>query len=163
MNRGAGAPQAVMELVEAGGRTAQAFGFPRLMGQLYMLLYLSPEPRSLEDIAKALGVSKASVSIAARNLALWGAVRRVWIKGDRRDFYEAVVDVRAILNGGVLPAVTKKLESARLQIQRCLELVETDGGDPNTKRFLRDRLNLAEQRRRRVASLIDHPLLRQIL
>lgn len=156
-------PEAVQELIEAGGRTAQTFGVSRLLGQLYMLLYLSPEPRSLEDLAEALGVSKASVSIAARTLASWGAAKRSWVKGDRRDYYEAVTDLRAILHGGVLPAFVKKLESARIQIERCMELVDKSNGNEATKKFLRERLKLAEQRRRKLANLIDHPVIRQFL
>lgn len=162
MNRD-GQSAAVWEMVEAGGRTAQSFGLSRLFGQMYMLLYMSPEPRSLDDIARELGVSKASVSIAARRLQSWGAVRKVWIKGDRRDFYEAETDFKTILNGGLLASLSKKLESARIQIERSLALVEQGGLDAERKRFLRERLKQAEARRKRLAELIDNPLLRKLL
>ncbi len=62
------------EMIEAGGRTAQSFGLNRLLGQIYVLLYLTPHPLTLDDIAQALGVSKASVSIACRQLESWAAV-----------------------------------------------------------------------------------------
>lgn len=154
---------AVWELVEAGGRTAQSFGLSRLFGQLYMLLYMSPAPRSLDELAAELGVSKASVSVVSRKLEAWGAVRKVWVKGDRRDFYEAETDFRAILNGGLLLSLGKKLESARIQIERSLAMVEQSGGDEARRRFLRERLKQAEQRRKRIANLIDNPLLRKLL
>ncbi len=163
MNRDAQAAGAVWELVEAGGRTAQSFGLSRLFGQLYMLLYMSPEPRSLDELAAELGVSKASVSIASRKLEAWGAVRKVWVKGDRRDFYEAETDFRAILNGGLLTSLSKKLDSARVQIERSLALVEQGTGDEERRKFLRERLKQAEQRRKRIADLIDNPLLRKLL
>lgn len=163
MNRDAQAAGAVWELVEAGGRTAQSFGLSRLFGQLYMLLYMSPEPRSLDELAAELGVSKASVSIASRKLESWGAVRKVWVKGDRRDFYEAETDFRAILNGGLLTSLSKKLDSARVQIERSLALVEQGTGDEERRKFLRERLKQAEQRRKRIADLIDNPLLRKLL
>ncbi len=163
MTRDAQTAAAVWELVEAGGRTAQSFGLSRLFGQLYMLLYMSPAPRSLDELAAELGVSKASVSVVSRKLEAWGAVRKVWVKGDRRDFYEAETDFRAILNGGLLLSLGKKLESARIQIERSLAMVEQSGGDEARRRFLRERLKQAEQRRKRIANLIDNPLLRKLL
>ena len=45
------------EMVEAGGRTVQSFGLNRLFGQIYVLLYLSDEPQSLDSLARQLGVS----------------------------------------------------------------------------------------------------------
>lgn len=163
MKRDAQMAGAVWELVEAGGRTAQSFGLSRIFGQLYMLLYMSPEPRSLDELASELGVSKASVSIASRKLEAWGAVRKVWVKGDRRDFYEAETDFRAILNGGLLTSLSKKLDSARVQIERSLAMVEQGTGDEERQKFLRERLKQAEQRRKRIADLIDNPLLRKLL
>lgn len=154
---------AVWEMIEAGGRTAQSFGLSRLYGQIYMLLYLNPKPRSLDDLARDLGVSKASVSIVSRKLEAWGAVRKVWVRGDRRDFYEAETDFRAILQGGLLPSLSKKLESARTQIERSIALMERSEVSEESRAFLRERLKQAEQRRRRIAGLIANPLLRKLL
>lgn len=154
---------AVWEMVEAGGRTALSFGLPRLFGQIYMLLYLSAKPLSLDELTEQLGVSKASVSIAGRKLESWSAVKKVWIRGDRRDYYEAETDFRTILNNGLLASFTKKLDSARIQIDRSLQMLEQSVDDDERKSFLRERLNLAERRRKRIASVLDNPLLRGML
>ena len=154
---------AVREMVEAGGRTAQSFGLSRLFGQIYTLLYLSPEPLCLDELADQLGVSKASVSIAGRRLETWGAVRKVWVRGDRRDFYEAETDFRSILNGGLLTSLGKKLESARVQIDRSIRLASQNGDGDGRHVFLLERLNEAEKRRKRLAKVIDSPLLRKLL
>ena len=153
---------AIWEMVEAGGRTAQSFGLSRLFGQIYTLLYLSPDPLCLDDLARQLGVSKASVSIAGRKLEAWGAVRKVWVRGDRRDFYQAETDFRSILNGGLLTSLGKKLESARIQIERSMWMAAQNGGGERNA-FLLERLQEAEKRRQRVAALIDNPLLRKLL
>jgi DNA-binding transcriptional regulator GbsR (MarR family) len=157
------AQQAVLEMVEAGGRTAQSFGLSRLFGQLYVYLYLSRSPRSLDELAAGLGVSKASVSIASRQLESWGAVRRVWIKGDRKDYYEAETDIGNLINGGLVGALNKKLESARIQIERSLQLLEDDGGSAAESAFLRQRLREADQRRRRIQGLLTNPLVKRLL
>ncbi|HEU4641126.1 MAG TPA: MarR family transcriptional regulator [Gemmatimonadaceae bacterium] len=78
--------------IEQVGMSAEADGLPRIAGRLFGLLLLSPGPRSLDDIAEALGVSKASVSIDARLLLKHGWLRRVTLPGDRRDYYEMSPD-----------------------------------------------------------------------
>jgi DNA-binding transcriptional regulator GbsR (MarR family) len=44
-----------------------------------------------------LQISKGNASMSVRQLADWGAVERVWIKGDRRDYYEAREEFRDVL------------------------------------------------------------------
>ena len=151
------------EMVEAGGRTAQTFGLNRLFGQMYTLLYLSDAPQSLDELAEQLGVSKASVSIAARQLESWGAVRRVWKKGDRRDFYEAETDFRRLITGGLMESLNKKLHSAQTQIARSLSLIEGNGAGGDEAKFLRGRLREAEERRARLEKLLNNPLVKRLL
>lgn len=151
------------EMVEAGGRTAQSFGLNRLFGQIYILLYLSGDPLSLDAIAEQLGVSKASVSIACRQLESWGAVHRTWVKGDRRDYYLAETDFNRILGNGLLSSVTKKLDSAKIQIERSLALLEGNGSGGEEASVLRERLKKAEAYRARVSGLLNNPLVRKLL
>ncbi len=148
------------EMIEAGGRTAQSFGVNRLMGQVYVLLYLSPEPLCLDQIAEGLGVSKASVSIICRQLGGFGAIKRVWVKGDRKDYYRAVTDVGSLINGGILDVLAKKLDSARVQIERSLELLEADGASTAETEHVRHRLREAERYRSKMANLMRNPLVK---
>ena len=59
----------------------------RVAGRLFGVLLVSAEPRSLDELAEQLGVSKASVSINIRFLEEKGAVERIGRQGDRRDYY----------------------------------------------------------------------------
>src|SRR6266446_1477468 len=104
------------KFIEAGGNTMQSFGFGRIPGQLFALLYLSAKPLCLDDIVRELGVSKASVSTTVRQLEQWAAVRRVWVKGDRKDYYEAETDFGTMLRRGLLMTFRKKIETAGIQI-----------------------------------------------
>ncbi len=151
------------EMVEAGGRTAQSFGLSRLFGQIYVLLYLSKDSLCLDELASQLAVSKASVSIACRQLEAWGAIHSVWVKGDRRDFYEAETDLGKLVNGGLLASLNKKLDSAQRQIERSLQLMGSNGKDDASASYLRKRLQEAELRRSRLAKLLNNPLLRRLL
>ena len=154
--------RSVAEMVDAGGRTAQSFGVSRLFGQIYILLYLSPDPRSLDEMAASLGVSKASVSITCRQLESWGAVKRVWVKGDRKDYYQAQSDLSTIINNGLLSAVNKKLDTAEIQIQRSIELLNDDKAGGENKEFLRRKLVEAEKYRSKAAKLINNPILKHM-
>jgi DNA-binding transcriptional regulator GbsR (MarR family) len=78
--------------VEEVGLAAESDGLPRIAGRLFGYLLLSAEPRSLDEIADALGVSKASVSLDARLLLRHGWLQRVSRTGDRRDYYEMAPD-----------------------------------------------------------------------
>jgi len=71
----------------------EADGLPRVAGRLFGLLLVSAEPRSLDEIAKHLGLSKASISINARLLEEKGLVERIGRQGDRRDYYRIAEDI----------------------------------------------------------------------
>ena len=73
------------------GRLMEFWGFKRNMGRVWSVLYLSPDPLSAEDLRNALQLSSGAVSMTLSELARWGVVRRVWIQGQRRDFYTAEV------------------------------------------------------------------------
>lgn len=150
-------------MVEAGGRTAQTFGLSRLVGQIYTLLYLKNRPLSLDEILAELEVSKASVSIACRQLQGFGAIRLITQKGDRRDFYEAVQDFRSLLQKGLLPAIEKKLDSAGKQIEQCRQLLIQGGDHQPEAAQLMERLDEAEERREKLADLLSNPLVRRML
>ena len=151
------------EMVEAGGRTAQSFGLNRLFGQIYVLLYLSDEAQSLDSLAQQLGVSKASVSIACRQLESWGALHRSWVKGDRKDYYVAETDFNRILSHGLLTSFHKKLDSAKIQIERSLEMVIQSGLAGDKARFLNRRLREADAYRQKVSRLLGNPLVKRLL
>ncbi len=114
------------DMIEACGRLCQLLGLPRSMGQIYGLLYLSPEPLSLDDVVRLLGISKGSASMGTRQLLAWGAVRQVWVPRDRKDYFEAIADLGALLRGGYDNFVKPKLTSTGQRLTRMEELLEAD-------------------------------------
>lgn len=78
--------------IEQMGHGAESDGFTRIAGRLFAELLLSDEPRSLDDLAESLGVSKASVSTDARRLLERGVVERHGKPNDRRDYYRLSPD-----------------------------------------------------------------------
>jgi DNA-binding transcriptional regulator GbsR (MarR family) len=84
-------------MLEGLGQLADYFGYNKVMGKMYGALLLSPGPMSLDDLMAHLEVSKASVSMNMRTLENMGIVREVWVRGDRRKYYEAESDFWRIL------------------------------------------------------------------
>jgi DNA-binding transcriptional regulator GbsR (MarR family) len=84
-------------MLDGLGQLADYFGYNRVMGKMYGALLLSPKPMSLDDLMKHLDISKASVSMNMRTLENMGIAREVWVRGDRRKYYEAEPDFWKIL------------------------------------------------------------------
>lgn len=158
--------------IEAGGNTTHSFGLGKLIGRLFALLYLSPEPLCLDQIAKKLKISKASASITVRQLASWNAVHKVEAleEAGRRDFYQAELRFGVILRNGLLPGMQKKLLSAGMQIDRTLgvaptqeELHDSPSSASEQHKEICRRLRLARGLYQKVNALFSSPLLEHFL
>ena len=154
--------------IEAGGRTTQSFGLGRMIGQIYAFLYLCDAPRCLDDIAEGLAVSKASVSIAVRQLEGWLAVRKVWVKGDRKDYYEAETDFGVILRNGFLDSLGKKIDTAGEQLllvdQSIQESLKSGNGADNKQlKQVSARLKQAKKFHGKINGLLNNPILKKLL
>lgn len=151
----------VHRFIEDAGSTTQAMGLGRVVGQIYAYLFFSPEPRNLADLKDTLGISKGSASTCVRQLEQWGAVRKIWIKGDRKDYYEANDWLGKILRSLMLETVGKKLQGyASLLDDAEDELQREDGGN---KAFLRERIQHLRRFERKARKVWDSKLLKMLL
>ena len=115
-----------LEMIEACGRICQVFGLPRSLGQVYGLLYLAPEPLSLDDIAELLAISKASASTGTRQLSAWGGIRQVWVPGERRDHFTVEPELGNLLRSGYTDFLRPRLASSQKRLTRLLETLDED-------------------------------------
>lgn len=99
------------------GRLIEFWGFKRNMGRVWSILYLSPEPLSAESLRDVLKLSSGAVSMTLSELSRWGVVRKVWIQGERKDFYSAEVHLWRMISR-VLG------ERERREIDRAIEAFE---------------------------------------
>jgi DNA-binding transcriptional regulator GbsR (MarR family) len=129
---------------------------------LLVYIYLSDAERSLDQIEKDLGLSKAAVSIAARQLEGLGLVRRVWKTGDRKNYYRTVKHFGSALQSGVLGVVRNKLSSVGSELdhaEQMLSEVRDGKKDPDVK-LVQDRLRLARRHRDRIEKILQSPILK---
>ena len=77
---------------------SRALGQPPSVAEIYGLLFISPAPLPQDDFTERLNLSKGSASQGLRYLMDLGAVRTVYVAGDRRVHYEAVAELRNLVN-----------------------------------------------------------------
>lgn len=81
------------KLIIEFAKTLEIFNLSPLETRLFVYLYLSDEPLTLDNMSEALGKSKTSMSTSARHLSESNLITRVWKKGVRKDLYEANTDL----------------------------------------------------------------------
>ncbi|MBK8903846.1 MAG: hypothetical protein IPM53_21875 [Anaerolineaceae bacterium] len=107
---------AVNDSTVAGlGRLARFFGFSEVMGRLYGTLLMNPEPLSLDDLADTLRISKGSVSMNMRALERWGMATEVWMRGERKKYYQAESDLWQVIRN-VLDSRERREVQMALQV-----------------------------------------------
>lgn len=138
------------EFIAAMERITTAFAFPALSGRIYGLLAFTPRPMSLGEIADTLHVAKSGVSVNIRMLENLGIARRVWVKGDRRDYYEVDFDLVRLYHDFFKKGLEIELEPTFDGIERCLTLLAGDVDEANreeaeaVQRRLERNLNMKE-------------------
>lgn len=99
------------EIIQSFGEAYKAFGLSKLMGHIVALMIFSPHPLSLDDICKQLKRSKGPVSQIIRRLRDRNLIRKIWVPGSRKDYYEGHPDIfeNAFRNNFELIKKNKKL------------------------------------------------------
>lgn len=118
-------PPLVQAFVLHFGEMGSRWGINRTVGQIYALLYVSPDPLNAEQIVDALGVSRSNVSMGLKELQAWNLAIPKHIPDDRRDHFTTPDDVWQILR--TLAEERKKREvDPTLSVLREL-LMQTPG------------------------------------
>src|SRR5919108_2955392 len=81
------------QLIRTWGQLSSAWGINRAMGQIHALLMIAPDPLSADHIIQELTLSRGSVSMSLRSLIEWGLVHKVYMPGDRKEYFEAEKDI----------------------------------------------------------------------
>ncbi len=111
----------------------QVFGLPKSIGQIYGLLFVSAEPLPMDDIVGRLGISKGSASQGLALLKSLGAVTSRSVPADRREHFEADLNVSRIVTHFFENRLQPRLEHGDRRLEEMMELAraakrETKGG-----------------------------------
>lgn len=78
----------MLRAADAVGGLMEFWGFKRNMGRMWCVLYLSDRPLAAADLGQILQLSTGAVSMTLAELTKWGVVKKSWVPGERRDYYE---------------------------------------------------------------------------
>ncbi|MGE4490043.1 MAG: GbsR/MarR family transcriptional regulator [Kiritimatiellales bacterium] len=112
------------EVIDVFVRVAGVLSLPRSVGELYGILFISPDPMCIDDLMRKLKISKGSTSQGLKILRSFGAVSTVYIPGDRRDFFEAEAQLRKVAGGFVNEQIRPYLENGKERIARLEKLAK---------------------------------------
>lgn len=130
------------EFVEGMSSMSQFWGFPKGMGASFAVLYLSPNPLSLDEIVGQTGLTKGAISTNVRALARLGLVRSVSRLADRKDYYEAETDFYKAIRAILKERKNSEFDRAVSSVKSALMELEAGAGsgDEAERLFLRERL-----------------------
>jgi DNA-binding transcriptional regulator GbsR (MarR family) len=155
------------QFIEAAGHATQTFGFGRILGQIFMHIYFSPTPQSLDELTQTLGISKGSASMSVRQLEQWMALRRVWVKGDRKDYYETTDEFGKIIRRILIDLVGRKMEDADHLFDKAEAHFKANGrksrGSDRDLQFLEARIAKLRAFRNKAQGLWDSPIIQMLL
>src|SRR4051812_7223045 len=84
---------AVLKVADAVGALIEGWGFKRNMGRMWAVMYLEDHPLGAADLGERLGLSAGAVSMLLTDLMQWGIVKKAWVVGERREYYEAETSI----------------------------------------------------------------------
>jgi DNA-binding transcriptional regulator GbsR (MarR family) len=90
-------PQEILQLADRIGQFIEFWGFKKIHGKIWTLLYLSQDPLSATDICKRLNVSKTLLSFSISELLEYHVIQED-SKGPKRTiYYRANDDVTSVV------------------------------------------------------------------
>lgn len=87
------------QLARVVGSFIRYWGFRKIHGEIWTVVFLSKAPLAAVEIESILGVSKALVSPALRELVMEGVIKPAPSENSKTKRYEAVENVMAVIRG----------------------------------------------------------------
>lgn len=116
----------LIDLSKTIGDFIQYWGFNRTHGQIWCLVYLSQQPLSGQIIAKALNLSKATVSLAIQELLFYEVIESIG-RGDRRTlYYQSHPQVQSVIVNILKNRELKLIEKSNLALKALKKAEELE-------------------------------------
>ncbi len=134
--------QLKQNFTEGLSQISKFWGFPKGMGAIFAVLYLSPNALSLDELVEQTGLTKGAISTNVRALARMGLVRPSTKLGDRKDYYEAETDFYKSIRAILKERQNSEFDSAVQSVRETLEKLEAGTGveDEAERQFLLERV-----------------------
>ena len=133
------------DFTEGLSQISRFWGFPKGMGAIFAVLYLSPAPLSLDEIVKETGLTKGAVSTEIRALARMGLVHRSSRLGDLRDYYEAEADFYAAVRSILKERQNSEFDRAVRSVKDTLTTMEENWEESEDWNFTYERVQALQE------------------
>jgi DNA-binding transcriptional regulator GbsR (MarR family) len=134
--------QIKQNFTEGLSNISRFWGFPKGVGAIFAVLYLSPTPLSLDELVERSGLTKGAVSTNVRALARMGLVQPSSRLGDRKDYYIAETDFYKAIRSILGERQNREFSNAVQSVHETLERLHTSKGslDEQERLFLIERI-----------------------
>jgi DNA-binding transcriptional regulator GbsR (MarR family) len=151
-------PAALEKFILHWGDMGSQWGVNRTVAQIHALLFVSERPLTADEIAAALGVARSNVSNSIRELLGWELIRRVPIRGDRRDHFEAESDIWELVRRIAAGRKAREIDPALAALRACVADAEGDTSvHPVASRRLKEMLEFTRTVDRWYAQMLAIP------
>lgn len=124
--------------IELVGSAIEFWGFKRILGNVWAVLFLTEQGLTAGEVGERLGISKAAVSTAVAELERWSCVRRVRSPGERAEVLVAEQDIWRMVSRVFRERELRMIEHSVETLEKVLRLAR---GDSTARaRFLVKRL-----------------------
>lgn len=138
-------PESIERFVLHWGEMGGFWGVNRSVAQIHAFLMTAERPMTAEDIATALEMARSNVSNSLKELSNWNLIRRVPVRGDRRDHFEAETDVWEVASRIAAGRKAKEIDPALETLRQCVAEAENDPNvHPVALKRLREMLEFTE-------------------
>ena len=137
--------QIKQDFTEGLSQISRFWGFPKGMGAIFAVLYLSPTPLSLDEIVTETGLTKGAISTEIRALARMGLVHRSTKLGDRKDYYEAEADFYAAIRSILKERQNSEFDRAVRSVKDTLTKMDENWVDNNEWKFVYERVQALQE------------------
>jgi len=118
-----------IEIIQLFVQFSRALGQPRSVAEIYGLLFVSHQPLAMDTLIERLNLSKGSASQGLKYLEDLGAVRTVYVAGERRTHYEAVAELRNLAGRFLRQQILTHFEDSESRLDRMSAEARKLSGD----------------------------------
>ncbi len=123
------------KFISTWGALGTTWGINKAMAQIHALLFISPDPLSMEDIMEDLGISRGNTSMNLRNLIEWGIVHKVNLQGERKEYFSSEKDVTELARQVAKERSRREIEPS-IKVLNEVSKIKSDG-TAKTEEFIK--------------------------
>lgn len=148
--------QVEVEAINLFVQFSRALGQPRSYAEIYGLLFVSHQPLSMDDLIERLNLSKGSASQGLKYLEDLGAVRAVYLAGERRTHYIAVAELRNLAGRFLSQQLLPHFEDSSERLDQMIVQAQKLSGEQ--KKYVIGRIKMLHSWERNIRRVVPFVL-----